>query len=53
MEFSMIGESILRTDAREKVTGAARYSGDLDLPGNRVLGNPDISKKLRHLQSKN
>jgi len=49
----MIGESILRTDAREKVTGAARYSGDLDLPGNRVLGNPDISKKLRHLQSKN
>ena len=29
----MIGESIVRTDAREKVTGAARYSGDLDLPG--------------------
>ena len=29
----MIGESILRIDAREKVTGAARYSGDLDLPG--------------------
>jgi len=29
----MIGESTLRVDAREKVTGAARYSGDLDLPG--------------------
>ncbi|HDL65028.1 MAG TPA: xanthine dehydrogenase family protein molybdopterin-binding subunit, partial [Proteobacteria bacterium] len=29
----MFEESIVRTDAREKVTGEARYSGDLDLPG--------------------
>lgn len=28
-----MGESIVRTDAREKVTGAARYSGDIDIPG--------------------
>jgi xanthine dehydrogenase molybdenum-binding subunit len=30
---SIIGESIVRVDGREKVTGEARYSGDLDLPG--------------------
>lgn len=28
-----IGESIPRTDAREKVVGSARYSGDIYLPG--------------------
>ncbi|MEA1928568.1 MAG: xanthine dehydrogenase family protein molybdopterin-binding subunit, partial [Candidatus Auribacterota bacterium] len=28
----MVKKSIVRPDAREKVTGAARYSGDLDLP---------------------
>lgn len=59
----MIGESTVRPDAREKVTGAARYSGDLDLPGalhlklvrsdrahGRITGMevPDISGRRDH-----
>lgn len=33
MNTSSIGQSLPRIDARDKVTGAARYSGDLVLPG--------------------
>jgi isoquinoline 1-oxidoreductase len=32
-EFDYIGKSFLRTDAREKVTGKARYAADIQLPG--------------------
>ena len=32
-EFTVMGQSPLRLDAPEKVTGAARYAGDLRLPG--------------------
>jgi nicotinate dehydrogenase subunit B len=31
--FSIIGQSLPRVDATEKVTGRARYSGDVRLPG--------------------
>ncbi len=32
-EFRVIGKSFNRTDAREKVTGAAEFAGDVRLPG--------------------
>jgi 4-hydroxybenzoyl-CoA reductase alpha subunit len=32
-EFSVIGKRVPRVDAREKATGAARYTDDLSLPG--------------------
>jgi isoquinoline 1-oxidoreductase len=32
-EFTISGQSVLRRDAREKVTGQARYAGDIHLPG--------------------
>jgi len=32
-EFSVMGQSPLRMDGVEKVTGAARYAGDIQLPG--------------------
>lgn len=32
-DFELIGKPHLRRDAREKVTGAAKYAGDIRLPG--------------------
>ena len=32
-EFTVMGQSPKRLDAREKVTGAAKYAGDIRLPG--------------------
>lgn len=32
-DFKVIGKSFLRRDAREKVTGEAKYSADIQLPG--------------------
>ena len=32
-QFAVMGKPMLRRDAREKVTGQARYSGDIRLPG--------------------
>ena len=32
-ELSVVGKSVTRTDAVEKVTGRARFAGDLQLPG--------------------
>ncbi len=34
-EFRFMGQPMLRTDAREKVTGEAKYAGDIQLPGMR------------------
>ncbi|HLH48697.1 MAG TPA: hypothetical protein VKV96_05090, partial [Roseiarcus sp.] len=32
-ELTIVGRSVKRTDTLEKVTGQARYAGDLALPG--------------------
>jgi isoquinoline 1-oxidoreductase len=32
-EFKVMGKPVLRRDAREKVTGQAKYAGDIRLPG--------------------
>jgi hypothetical protein len=37
-EFKVIGKSFLHRDAREKVTGQARYAGDIRLPGCSMQG---------------
>jgi xanthine dehydrogenase molybdenum-binding subunit len=43
MTLSVIGQSVVRRDLREKLTGEARYSADLKLPGmlyGQVLRSP-------------
>ena len=48
--FSVIGKPLKRTDSRLKVTGEAKYTGDLTLPGMvyaRILRPPSHFAKLR------
>lgn len=48
--FSVCGKSLPRPDAAEKVTGKARYAGDIRLPGmlyGRVLRPPAHGAKLK------
>lgn len=48
-DFSIMGKSYLRRDAREKVTGKAQYSGDIRLSGMkyaRILRPPAHGAKL-------
>jgi len=48
-KFDYVGKSFLRQDARLKVTGEAKYTGDLKLPGMvfaRVLRPPSHGAKL-------
>jgi isoquinoline 1-oxidoreductase len=49
-QFKIVGRSLLRRDAREKVTGQARFSGDLRLPGMlyaRILRPPAHGATLK------
>ncbi len=48
-EFRYMGQSMLRIDAGEKVTGKAMYTGDIQLPGMRyarILRGPSHFSKL-------
>ena len=48
-EFKIMGKSFLRRDGREKVTGEARYAGDIQLPGmlyGKILRPPSHDAKL-------
>lgn len=48
-DFTIFGKSPLRTDAVEKVTGTAKYAGDISLPGMlyaRILRPPAHGSKL-------
>jgi isoquinoline 1-oxidoreductase len=48
-EFRYMGQSMLRIDAEEKVTGEALYAGDIQLPGMRyarILRGPSHFSKL-------
>jgi len=50
-EFKVIGKDVLRRDASEKVTGAAKYAGDIRLPDMlyaRILRPPAHGAKLRN-----
>ena len=51
-EYSIIGRSLPRVDALEKATGAARYAGDLKLPGMlyaRLLRSPHAHARVTRL----
>lgn len=53
-EFSVMGKSPLRLDGVEKVTGAARYAGDIRLPGMlyaRILRPPAHGARLRRVDT--
>ena len=48
-EFKIMGQSRLHVDAEVKVTGEAKYSGDIQLPGMmhaRILRPPSLGAKL-------
>jgi len=53
-EFKVIGRPTLRRDAKEKVTGAAKYAGDIRLPGMlyaKILRPPAHGAKLKSLDT--
>lgn len=48
-EFKIMGKSVMRKDAQEKVTGKAKYTGDIQLPGMlyaKILRPPAHGAKL-------
>ena len=48
-EFKIVGTAVLRRDAREKVTGNAKYAGDVEFPGMlyaKILRPPAHGAKL-------
>jgi len=48
-EFKIMGTPRLRADSREKVTGEAKYAGDIQLPGMlcaRILRPPSLGARL-------
>jgi isoquinoline 1-oxidoreductase len=53
-EFTVMGRSFLRRDAREKVTGKARYAADIRLPGMRyakLLRPPAHGARLKRVDT--
>jgi len=53
-EFTLVGKPLLRRDAREKVTGQAKFTGDIRLPGMlyaSVLRPPAHGAKLRSVDA--
>ena len=53
-EFTIMGKSYLRRDSHEKVTGQARYAGDIRLPGMvyaKILRPPAHGAKLKSVDT--
>jgi len=53
-EFRIMGKSVARRDAKEKVTGAAQYAGDVQVPGMlyaRILRGPALDSKLQSVDT--
>ncbi len=53
-DFKVVGKPVLRRDAREKVTGAAKYAGDMRLPDMlyaRVFRPPAHGAKLKSVDT--
>lgn len=53
-EFKIIGKDALRTDASEKVTGRAKYAGDIQLPDMlyaKILRPPAHGAKLKSVDT--
>src|SRR5512137_36630 len=54
-EFSVIGQRVPRVDAREKVTGEAKYSADYSLPGMlwcKLLRSPFPHARILHIDTR-
>lgn len=53
--FSSIGRSLKRVDARDKVTGAAPYPGDMDMDGQlwlKIRFSDRLHARVRHIDSR-
>src|SRR4030042_2559847 len=53
-EYSVVGKSVERTDGRVKVTGKARYAGDLLAPGmlhGKLLRSPFAHAKILNIDT--
>jgi len=53
-EFKVMGRSVARRDARDKVTGKAQYTGDIRLPGMlyaKILRAPAHGAKIKTLDT--
>ena len=53
-EYSVVGKSVERTDGRGKVTGKARFAGDLLSPGmlyGKILRSPVAHAKILHIDA--
>jgi CO/xanthine dehydrogenase Mo-binding subunit len=53
-EYSVVGKSVERTDGRVKVTGRARYAGDLVAPGmlyGKILRSPVAHAKILNIDT--
>jgi len=53
-EFTIVGKPILRRDALEKVTGKAKFAGDIRLPGMlyaKILRPPAHGAKLKNVDT--
>jgi nicotinate dehydrogenase subunit B len=53
-EYKVVGKPLLRRDARDKVTGKAKYTGDIRVPGllyARILRPPAHGAKLLRVDS--
>ncbi len=53
-EYSVVGKSVERTDGRVKVTGKARFAGDLVAPGmlhGKILRSPVAHAKILHIDT--
>src|SRR3989339_566792 len=53
-EFTIVGKSINRLDAPEKVTGTAKYSGDIKLPGmlyGMILRSPYPRARIKRIDT--
>jgi xanthine dehydrogenase molybdenum-binding subunit len=51
-EFRVVGKSVPYIDAEEKVTGAAKYSADIQLPGmlyGKILGCPHPHARIKSI----
>ena len=54
MDYAVIGQRVPRVDAREKVTGAAKYAADYSLPGMlwcKVLRSPVAHAKILNIDT--
>src|SRR5574342_335523 len=55
LDFSVRGKSVPRVDGVDKVTGAARYAGDLIIPGmieGKFLRSPYAHARIRSIDAR-